>query len=141
MLPKSTQEEYNRGEYHHPHLYPNQVRKSTKELKLSALYNLAQDHKVNKKDDFILKAEGISFSKAALFLSFHSVQNKQRGAAIQILFRFFPTLAPCQERRTWRTVKGGHPVIIHNGQKKVPQHLSSRTMNKQMVYCFLLLFA
>ena len=98
-LSKSTQEEYKKGEYLHPHLYPIQVKKSTKELKLSSLNNLAQDHKVNKKDDFILKVEGISFSKAALFLSFHSVQNKQIGGANQILFRFFPTLAPCQARR------------------------------------------
>ena len=95
-----------RGEHHHSHLYPNQVRNSTKELKLSTLYNLAQDHKVNKNEDFILKVEGVSFSKAALFFSFHSVQNKQRGAANQTLFRFFPTLALCQARRDWRTVKG-----------------------------------
>ena len=105
-LPKSTQEEYNRGEHHHTHLYPNQVKKSTEELKLSSLNILAQDHNVNKKKDFILKAEGISLSKAALFLSFHTVQNKQRGAANQILFRFLPTLALCYARRVWRTVNG-----------------------------------
>ena len=46
---------------------------------------------MNKKEDFILIAEGISLSKAALFLSFHTVQNKQRGATNQIRFRFFPT--------------------------------------------------
>ena len=79
-LPKSTQEGYKRGEHHHSHLYPNQVKKSTKELKLSPLNILAQDHKVNKKEDFILEAEGISLSKATLFLSIHTVQNKHRGA-------------------------------------------------------------
>ena len=57
--PKSTQEEYKKGDLKkkkkpHAHLYPNQVRKSTKESKLSTLYNLAHDHKVNKKVDFIL---------------------------------------------------------------------------------------
>ena len=105
-LPKSTQEEYKREEHHLSHLYPNQVKKPTKELKLSSLNILAQDHKVNKKEDFILKAEGISLSKAALFLSFHTVQNKQRGAANYKLFRFLPTLALCHARSVWLTVNG-----------------------------------
>ena len=90
----------------HSHLYPIQVKNPTKEFKLSTLYNLAHDHNVNKKTDFILWAEGASFSKATLFLSFHSVQNIQRGAANQTLFRFLPTLALCQVRRGWRTVRG-----------------------------------
>ena len=46
------------------------------------------------------------FSKAALFLSFHNVQNNQRGAAIYALLRFLPTFAPCRVRRDCRTVRG-----------------------------------
>ena len=41
-----------------------------------------------------------------MFLSFHNVQNKQRGDAIHTLLRFLPTLAPCQARRDRRTVRG-----------------------------------
>ena len=90
----------------HSHLYPSQVKNLIKEFKLSTLYNLAHDHKVNKKADFILLAEGASFSKATLFLSYHSVQNKQRRAANQTLSHFLPTLALCQARRSYRTVRG-----------------------------------
>ena len=50
--PKEYTRGVQKGEYLHPHLYPIQVKKSTKELKLSSLNNLAQDHKVNKKYDF-----------------------------------------------------------------------------------------
>ena len=123
----------------HSHLYLSQVRNSTKEFKLSTLYNLAHDHKENKKEDFILRTEGVSFSKAALFLSFYSVQNKQRGVANQTLPLFADTSTlPNKEKLANR--QGVHPVIVRNGQQKIPQHLNSRTMDKQMVYCFLLLF-
>ena len=45
-------------------------------------------------------------ANAILFLACQTVQNKQRGAAIQILLRFLPTLTLCQARRVWRTVRG-----------------------------------
>ena len=103
--PKSTQEEY-KGAQTHSHLHPNQAKNPTKEIELSTLVTLAHPHKVNRKEDFILWAEGASFSKTTLFLSSHNVQNKQRGAAIQTLFLFFPTLALCQARKSCRTVRG-----------------------------------
>ena len=93
----------------HSHLYPNQDKNPTKEFNLSILYNLAHNHNVNKKTDFILWAEGASFSKVTLFLSFHNGQNKQKRAVNQTLFRFLPTLALCQAMRSWRTIRG----LIH----------------------------
>ena len=58
------------------------------------------------KERFHPMSRGASFSKTTLFLSNHSVQNKQRGATIQTLFRFLLTLTLCQARRSCRTVRG-----------------------------------
>ena len=73
------------------HLYPIQVKKSIKDLSLSPLYTLDQYHQLQMNKRFILWAENISLSKVTLFLSPQTVQKRQRGAALQSFFRFFPT--------------------------------------------------
>ena len=93
------------------HLYPIQVRKSSNDLSLSPLYTLDQYQKLQMKELFNLYAENASLSKATLFLSHHTVQKRQRGAALNTFLRFFPTWVPCQARRTCRTEQGKtHPI-------------------------------
>ena len=92
------------------YLYPIQVRNSNKLLSLSPLDTLDMDQKLQMKEFFNLYAEKVSLSKATLFISHHTVQKRQRGAALQTFLRFLPTLVPCQTRRTRRTKKGKtHP--------------------------------
>ena len=92
------------------YLYPIQVKNSNKLLSLSPLDALAQDQKLQMKEFFNLYIEKVSLSKATLFLSHHTVQKRQRGAALQTFLRFLPTFVPCQARRTCRTEKGKtHP--------------------------------
>lgn len=60
---------------------------------------------------FILLAEETSFSKATMFLSHQIVQKRQRRASSHTLFHFFPTQAPCQEIRVWRTEERGTHLV------------------------------
>ena len=63
-----------------PRLYPNQVKKSTKDLVLSSMYKFVQDQKLQRKEDFILLIEMSSLSKAILFLSLKWSKKSKRGA-------------------------------------------------------------
>ena len=93
------------------YLYPNQVKKSNKDLSLSPLYTLDQDQKLQMKELFNLYAENAFLSKVTLFLLHQTDQKRQRGAAFHTFLHFLPTRDPCQERRTCHTKKGKtHPI-------------------------------
>ena len=77
------------------YLHPNHVRKSKTEFVVSLPNRLAQLHKLEIKIILILWAELTLFSNASLFLAHQIVQNKHKGAVVQIFFRFFPTAIPC----------------------------------------------
>ena len=81
------------------YLHPNHVRKSKTEFVVSLLNRLAQLHKLETKLILILWAEVTLFSKTSLFLAQQRVQNRHKGAAVHIFFRFFPTATPCQAKR------------------------------------------
>ena len=81
------------------YLHPNHVRKSKTEFVLALLYKLAQVHKLEIKLILILWAEVASFSNASLFLARQRTQNRHKGAAVHIFFRFFPTATPCRVKR------------------------------------------
>ena len=82
-----------------PYLHPNHVRKSKTEFVLSLLYRLAQVRKLETKLILILWAEVTSFSNANLFLARQRVQNRHKGAAVHIFFRFFPMATPSQAKK------------------------------------------
>ena len=95
------------------YLYHIQVKNSNRLMFLSPLDTLDQDQKLQMKEFFNLYIENVSLSKVTLFLSHHTVQKRQRGAALQTFLRFLPTFVPCQARRTYRTEKGKtHPNPI-----------------------------
>ena len=81
------------------HLQPNQDKKSNKEFVLFSMYTFAQDQRLQRKEDFILRVDRASSPNAILFLTRQIVQNMQRGAAIHTLLHFLPTNESCQERR------------------------------------------
>ena len=67
---------------------------------------LAQDKRLQMKEFFNLWSDRTSFSKTILFLSFHTIQNKQRGAARQTLLCFLSFKGACQPKRVSLTEKG-----------------------------------
>ena len=67
---------------------------------------LAQDKRLQMKEFFNLWIERTSYSKTILFLSFQTVQNKQRGAALQALLRFLSLKGASQPKRVSLTEKG-----------------------------------
>ena len=81
------------------YLHPNHVRNSKTEFVVSLPNRLAQLHKLEIKIILILWAEVTLFSNASLFLARQIVQNRHKGATVQIFFRFFPTAIPCQAKR------------------------------------------
>ena len=81
------------------YLQPIHVRNSKTEFVVSLPNRLAQLHKLEIKINLILWAEVTLFSNASLFLACQIVQNRHKGAADQIFFRFFPTAIPCQAKR------------------------------------------
>ena len=81
------------------YLQPNHVRNSKTEFVVSLPNRLAQLQKLEIKINLILWAKVTLFSNASLFLARHIVQNKHKGAAVQIFFRFFPTAIPCLAKR------------------------------------------
>ena len=74
------------------YLHPNHVRKSKTEFAVSLLNRLAQLHKLEIKLILIFWAEVTLFLKASLFLAHQIVQNRHKGAAVQIFSASFPRL-------------------------------------------------
>ena len=87
-----------------PQLEPNQSTKVIKEWGSPTKQDLVQEKRLQAKEVFNLWIDKASLSKAILFLSFHIVQNKQRGAARQIFPRFLSTKESDQPRRVSLTV-------------------------------------
>ena len=61
-------------------------------------WTLTQPENMYKKDRKIAWSANSVSSKILLFLSFHKVQNKHKGAAFHAFFLFFPTKVPFQPR-------------------------------------------
>ena len=59
---------------------------------------LTPSENMYKKDCKIAWSANSESSKILLFLSFHKVQNKHKGAAFHAFFLFFPTKVPFQPR-------------------------------------------
>ena len=76
------------------YLHPNHVRKYKTEFVVSLPNRLAQLHKLEIKLILILWTEVTLFSNANLFLTHQKVQNRHKGAVVQIFFHFFPTATP-----------------------------------------------
>ena len=70
----------------HPHLEPNQSKKSIKDKGQASIYNFVQDHKLHTKKYFNLCTENSSLSNAILFLFFHTAQKRHKGASFQAFF-------------------------------------------------------
>ena len=105
-------------------LYPIQVKNSSKDLSLTPQYTLDQDQRLQMKDLFSLCAEKTSLSKVTLYLSRQTVQKRQRGAAFHTFLRFFPTRAPCQDKKCLSNRKRRYPLNTNNGQNNLPKQTS-----------------
>ena len=66
------------------------------------------------KDHIIAWFAILEFSKTLWYISFHRVQNKQKGVVPQAFFFFFPTKATCQLRKASLT-KGGVTQLPKHG--------------------------
>ena len=74
-----------------PQLELNQSTKLIKERGPPFKQDLAQEKRLQTKEFFILRIDKTSLSKTIMFLSFQTVQNKQKGAARQVFPRFLST--------------------------------------------------
>ena len=83
-----------------PQLEPNQSTKLIKEQGPPSKQDLAQEKRLQTKEFFILRIDKTSLPKTIMFLSFQTVQNKQRGAARQV----FPPF--------WSTKEADHPERV-----------------------------
>ena len=81
-----------------PYLQPNQSMKSKMDHEAQSTWTLTQSENMYKKDRKIAWSSNSVSSKILLFLSFHKVQNKHKGAAFHAFFLFFPTKVPFQPR-------------------------------------------
>ena len=80
-----------------PQQEPNQSTKLNKDKGPTTIEELAQDKRLQTNEFFNLWVDQVSLSKTILFLSFQTVQNKQRGAARQT-FLWFLSLKETQAR-------------------------------------------
>ena len=84
-----------------PCLEPNQSMKLTSEEGLKSIDTLTQDLRLHTKEFFNLWSENSSLLNTQIFLSFHTVQNKHKGAICQAFLRTLPIKAPCHPRRVF----------------------------------------
>ena len=81
-----------------PYLQPNQSKKSKMDHEVQSTCSLTQSENMYKKNRKIAWSVYSVSSKILLFLSFHKVQNKHKGAAFHAFFLFFPTKVSFQPR-------------------------------------------
>ena len=89
-----------------PQQEPNQSTKLIKDKGPTTIQDLAQDKRLQAKEFFNLCINKTSLSKTILFLSFQTVQNKQRGAARQTFLCFLSLKEANQSKRVDLTVNG-----------------------------------
>ena len=108
-----------------PHLELNQSKKSIKDKRSASIYNFVQDHKPHTKEYFNLCIKNSLLSNAILFLSFHTIQKRHKGANFQVFLRFLPTKDPNQPRRV---------SITEQGRTQVTPKRANNNSHKTLVF-------
>ena len=95
---KREREKKSKEQNHLPHNYlaPNQSTKSIKNKGKPSTWVLTRANKENNKAHLSAWSEVSTSSKAFRFLSCQMTPKKNKGAASQAFFRFFPTCVPLQ---------------------------------------------
>ena len=89
-----------------PQQEPNQSTKLNRDKGPTAIEELTQDKRLQTNEFFNLWVDKASLSKTILFLSFQTVQNKQRGAARQAFLCFLSLKETYQLNRVSLTENG-----------------------------------
>ena len=118
-----------------PQQEPNQSKKINKERGPSTMEELAQDKRLQMNEFFNLWIDRTSFSKTILFLSFQTIQNKQRGAARQTLLRFLSFKGASQPKSVSLT-ENGRTQLTPNKENNRSHKTFALEQWAAIFYCF-----
>ena len=99
----------------------------------SFINNLVFDQSEKTKKAFSLCRDNIPSSKAMLFLTFQTDQNKHRGATFHTLLRFLPIQAPSHPTRVSLTEEGNTQHTPNKVKNRFHIVLVFSQMEKKMV--------